>query len=548
MRTLAPSAALLAALVPAALSAQVVPNGSFTTTGQGCPAPVGGALYELFSGTGTGDLAGLSVMFTPTGDGWTIQSGGSFEAAFTGTDLGLVDDQLANVALPFGFPFPGVGTLTTLDIDSNGRAGRLQGSDFSQTVDELLNGSDVILAPWWDDLDPLPGSSVHTTAFTGGPLGSNRFVVTWDRVQQYPLVGDQNTFQIQLFDDGSMVWSWQTGCADNALVGLSTGGGVPDPGATDWSTALPLTFTGLGGRPLSLMAQPGTLPVIGQTFGIETHEIPSGATFGAFNLAFLPLEVSLAPIGAPGCFNLTFSDLQLPLTLNGTAPALSTVSIPNIPSIAGGTLFTQALVAVPGINRLGVISSDRGEILIGRRCGVVMEAVGANSFNADTQSGFWRIANNSGQQITAVTLDWSTTPDQDQLPRAFDTDQISMGDRFDGGNSQTPGCLGTYRNACDVLTGLDYAGSMASACDPAALTGFVGSNPGSAPGEFQTLDFAFTDFDSGELFEFDCDTDRGVGINGAEMRGLVVTVTLADGCAVRGVLRENGAQTSRVEL
>jgi len=121
----------------------------------------------------------------------------------------------------------------------------------------------------------------------------------------------------------------------------------------------------------------------------------------------------------------------------------------------------------------------------------------------------------------------------------FDTDQVGMADRFDAGDSTTTGCQGTYRNASDVATGLDYSGTAASPCDATAQLGWVGSNPGANPGEFRTLTFAFQPgrFFNFARLEFDCDTDGGVGVNGGAMDGLVVTATLANG-GVHPITRE----------
>ena len=56
-----------------------------------------------------------------------------------------------------------------------------------------------------------------------------------------------------------------------------------------------------------------------------------------------------------------------------------------------------------------------------------------------------------------------------------------------------------------------------------------------ALGDYRTLNFAFTDFNPGEVFEFDADVDGGPA-NGGAMAGLRVTIKLADGSTRQGEL------------
>lgn len=184
------------------------------------------------------------------------------------------------------------------------------------------------------------------------------------------------------------------------------------------------------------------------------------------------------------------------------------------------------------------------------RNGVTVATEGVNSFNADTTRGFFQISSISPdpmKAITSVTLDFTVN----LSVMEFDTDQIGMADIFESGNSSVVGCVGTYRNASDILTGLDFSGlntMPATPCNAGALSGFFGSNP-TLSDSWQTLRFEFDQgtFFNGAMFEFDADTDGG-GVDGASMAGLVVTVTFADGSMASGTLASVGGNRAEVTL
>ncbi len=56
---------------------------------------------------------------------------------------------------------------------------------------------------------------------------ADRAVVTWENVPVFGS-GNSNTFQIEMFFDGRIRLSWLGIGADNCIVGLSDGLGVPD--------------------------------------------------------------------------------------------------------------------------------------------------------------------------------------------------------------------------------------------------------------------------------------------------------------------------------
>lgn len=172
---------------------------------------------------------------------------------------------------------------------------------------------------------------------------------------------------------------------------------------------------------------------------------------------------------------------------------------------------------------------------------ILVEAEGANSFNADTSEGFFKVHHLFGSPIASVEFDWTTSTNPNQSTMTFDTNQTGMAETLDAGNSADPTCDGTYRNDCDVATGLVYDAMTtppSSACAVAnnANTGYIGTNP-TVANSFQTLVFRFAPGQfSGDTFEFDADTDGGQGINGGDMEGMVVRITLEDSTVLVGEL------------
>jgi hypothetical protein len=146
----------------------------------------------------------------------------------------------APLPLGFAFPMPGGATVTTIEIDTNGRiagGGSLLGSALG-TVFGLLQGPPSI-CPCWDNLNSptvfLDTTSVPTTA-----------VVTF---QNATLTGSPFapfTFQVQLAANGNVTFVYddrvtaqlESGIGFQTVVGLSPGQGAlgaPDPGELDYT-------------------------------------------------------------------------------------------------------------------------------------------------------------------------------------------------------------------------------------------------------------------------------------------------------------------------
>ena len=132
----------------------------------------------------------------------------------------------------------------------------------------------------------------------------------------------------------------------------------------------------------------------------------------------------------------------------------------------------------------------------------------------------------------------------------FDIDENLDGRRFDAGNANTTGCLGTFRNASDIATGLDYTAppNHIAACAGAGSAGFAIDAGNASAARAITLRFAPGQFSAGKVLEFDCDTDGGLGVAGGAMRGLTVEVELTDGTILNGQLDAIDATRAQVIL
>jgi hypothetical protein len=144
-------------------------------------------------------------------------------------DLDLGDDDYELVSLPFPFPFCGQ-SYTSVYVGSNGFVTfGSPDTDFSESVGEFLTGP-ARIAPLWDDFNPSDGGSI--TALPDGP----DFLISWNNVPEWG-AATTNSFELRLRADGTFDVTYSSIAATDGLAGRTTGGGEPDPGETDLSTA-----------------------------------------------------------------------------------------------------------------------------------------------------------------------------------------------------------------------------------------------------------------------------------------------------------------------
>ncbi len=319
--------------------------------GAGCPN-TGLTFYEMFA-PGMNDLNNTGFLCRANaGGGWDISACANCWDPNYSNALNLSDDSLSGaMALGFSFRLPGstAGNTTAIDICSNGYVWAIAGS--SSRADYTPSNSEFVaeperFAPFWTDLNPAAGGQVYFDAFP------THAMATWVGVPEY---GQTNavSLQVQFFPNGDLIYAYQTvaNASHSLLVGYSTGNGATDPGSMDLSAALP--FSTSGGGPLALSTS--TRPVLGTTMTLTTGAIPpnaigSGLLFGSSNPA-LPLGA----IGMPGCTLLSSGSIvTMPIGTGG----VTTLPIPNDQSLLGSTFFLQSAAVAPGVNQLGVATSN----------------------------------------------------------------------------------------------------------------------------------------------------------------------------------------------
>ena len=338
-------------------------HASASPYGAGCPAPRSMAVYEVYN-LATFDLSNSSLMFLPNGNGsYTIIPGtNTWFAGFT-TNLGLTDDSTTNVTLPFTFPHAG-GSATTVSPSSNGflwLASSTNSACCSGAVATFLSDLPRIAACWMD-LNPGAGGGVYADL----DPATGEFVFTWSQVPEF---GQTNVMDMQIALQASGIFEIRFGAnninaANVSLTGYSVGGGAADPGSSDLSTVVTTPIvTGAAAQPVTLGAS--ARPVLGTSINLDTGGITGGPIFGINSLSFVGINpgIDLTAFGAPGCsqyINPAVNRMFLPAGQTASLP----LSIPNMPALAGVSIYNQSMVYAPSINALGLSFSNGLHLLL----------------------------------------------------------------------------------------------------------------------------------------------------------------------------------------
>ncbi|HTS25644.1 MAG TPA: hypothetical protein VMH81_07200 [Bryobacteraceae bacterium] len=168
-----------------------------------------------------------TLQFAPTAPGaaqygYSVTDNGyDAAAAAGGTPLAaLDDDDSRQFSLPFTFRFFGVG-YNQIFVNSDGNLTFTAG-DSASTVRSLgrMTAGPPRISPLFDDLDPaLTAGGVRFLA------DSTRVVVSWVSVPEWEPsgIGPRQTFQVRLYPDGRIAFSYSGISATSAVAGIAPG-------------------------------------------------------------------------------------------------------------------------------------------------------------------------------------------------------------------------------------------------------------------------------------------------------------------------------------
>jgi hypothetical protein len=171
------------------------------------------------------NLEGKTLRFTPAASGYryeVLDGGYDGPAASAGSPLAaLDDDDTRPVALAFAFPFFG-NTYREAHVNSDGNL-TFTAPDSASTDRSLgrLTAGPPRIAGLLDDLDPSKtAGGVRVLSEPG------RLVASWVAVPEWLATGtgDPQTFQIKLYPDGRIEFSYSGVDPRNAVVGIAPGG------------------------------------------------------------------------------------------------------------------------------------------------------------------------------------------------------------------------------------------------------------------------------------------------------------------------------------
>ena len=343
----------------------LTPRGDGLYTGVFTPAQAGSLVVQVTTAVGQ-----LSKTVTASGNAVEnyVPSDGPYawvDATAGGTKLTLGDDEAASVPIPFPFTFYGT-SFSSVKVSSN--ALLVFGADPATAYDNRPLPDPMtpnrILAPLWDDLNPLNGGGIwHRTV---GTAPNRRFVVAWVGVPHYLAVSHKVTLEA-ILEEGTngIVFQYQDVSSGDptldygadASVGMEDAAGAigrqflyKDPLLASYESSKSLRFTWSAGggpdvtppaAPTSLMATPGNRQV---SLDWADNSEPDLAGYRVYRLNGGNWSLVGSPVAS------TFTDTGL---VNGTAytyrvTAVDTASPPNesAPSSQVTATPAQTLTAV----------------------------------------------------------------------------------------------------------------------------------------------------------------------------------------------------------
>ncbi|MEO6597833.1 MAG: hypothetical protein ABIP94_24060, partial [Planctomycetota bacterium] len=333
------------------------------TVGQGCIREFA-SFYEFFSTPAAFDLSGTAITMFPSGGGYVVAPGGSFLPVGTvqasPTALPLGDD--AAITQPFtvgSFPSP-TGAWTGVTVISNGVVAQAAGNTtVASPVPTTMLAAPQTAFYTQADFDPVGGTGTGTIWFEES---ASVVTVTWDAVASWNVPGSTNTFQMQMYPNGSVTIAWVSlatgGANGGVLVGYSPGGPSLNPGSIDLSATGSLVLTAIDGPP-AIAVVAGSRPVTGATWTLNVVNQPVGSTIGVEILGVSdPGLNNLSFLGLPGCGLRASLDAINAYIASGPTHSFG-LAVPANPVLIGFVVYaTAAMFVSPPPNAFGAVTAN----------------------------------------------------------------------------------------------------------------------------------------------------------------------------------------------
>jgi hypothetical protein len=146
-------------------------------------------------------------------------------AAASGVPVKLGDDDTHEFRLPFPFPFFGK-IYTQIFVNSDGNT-TFTGGDAASTDRSFgrFTGGLPRIAPLFTDLDPSQGGQAQAVQGVFVTAEADRFFVSWVNVPLYSPSGNGRLerFQMRLYPNGQIEFTWSDVAVVNAVVGIAPG-------------------------------------------------------------------------------------------------------------------------------------------------------------------------------------------------------------------------------------------------------------------------------------------------------------------------------------
>jgi hypothetical protein len=237
----------------------VSPGGSTITLLDDGNAPDQAAGDGIYSGQWTPPALGSYSLAFPGGDNVAVEVLNTYTASqvaasdynyrsITGTNLDLADDSVAQITSPFPISYGG-GSFSNLFVSSNGTLSLTdvfgQFGNYIMPIRVPYSQVVTLVAPFWEDLYPIPGTSQNVFWEVEGTAPDRELVVEWRDVRSFDCREDSTAtvkFQVVFFESsGNVLFNYADttfggDCSDEDRGAMATVGIQVAPGVgTQWS-------------------------------------------------------------------------------------------------------------------------------------------------------------------------------------------------------------------------------------------------------------------------------------------------------------------------